>query len=948
MKLLTTLALLAFAFTAPAQEQIDKADARGKAAAALKNLSLRVRVTQAAPPPAVVRVAWRRGGEGLGGTVTRGGFMGASGQLDIPFGDWSVWTPLAGVIGSTRGWEFPTLVVEAAPVPAANAPKGKPAKAAQALTNIVVEFEFAENGKPFHRFTEPAPRGSSVGFAFPGSALAAGVTPEFTAQLNGLARHARLRRERLEALFPEPAPSPKKFALIGHLAGYGDAGGGGRGSGAGYGVRHCNPEILADECRTLRLLGVNSLVGSLPLADAAGFGADFRHVYWGGPGSGSPLAGLYKGPSKLDPGDHCPFDPALPPLMAETTQRAIAEHKAAGARESWALWVDEIGVFAKEHIVGCERCVGKFRDYLRAQKLTPADFGKNSWEQILPFNMWSAPPPTAPATKAAVVNEVDSLLEKPAPTKPTDAIALPPTLPVPKPAPAAAAKGKAARGDGPPPLPEDRFDALRYYYTFRFMTHATAQVFPQPARDFKQAGIPLYAMQGPTPSWSGASLDWHEFYDHDANTAFVFETSNRDARVWQWESYLADIGRGIADRHTMPMGCLVKPHRGAPEQRMLAVVARGTRVIEWYTYGPDYAKGDSFSQSPELLERVARAARFLGRGEEWLFGARPASAAEVAFVSPRATEIWGRTAGIGGAAFENAKWVYLALAHAHVPVDILSEAQLAEGKLARYKVIYVPGTHLRRDAATQLRDWVSAGGSLWTDAFGLARDEANQPLTALADVLGLASRKLETWGAVDGYRATDIRPFTETNAPAGAHFPWSNSEVQAAIGRESLEPRTAEILARFADQKPAVTRQRFGKGDATVAGFWSGLTYSAKVRRADFSMRDDFPAAVRALIAAPALARNVSQPARPSEPLVEALALARDGRRSIALINWAYQRTATSAGKGELQIAQNLRIDLPAGHGAKTVRSLLHGPLTLTQNSVTLPNLAEIDLLILE
>ncbi len=555
----------------------------------------------------------------------------------------------------------------------------------------------------------------------------------------------------------------------------------------------------------------------------------------------------------------------------------------------------------------------------------------------------AAPPPAASATKTTAVNDVDSLLGKPAPAKPTDAIALPPTLPAPTPA-----KGKAARGDGPPPLPEDRFDALRYYHTFRFMTHATAQVFPRPAREFKQAGIPLYAMQGPTPSWSGSSLDWHEFYDHDANTAFVFETSNRDARVWQWESYLADIGRGIAERHAMPMGCLVKPHRGAPEQRMLAVVARGTRVIEWYTYGPDYAKGDSFSQSSELLERVARAARFLGRGEDWLFGARPASAAEVAFVSPRATEIWSRTAGIGGAAFENAKWVYLALAHAHVPVDILSEAQLAEGKLARYKVIYVPGTHLRRDAATQLRDWVGAGGSLWTDAFGLARDEANQPLTALADVLGLATRKLETWGTVDGYRATDIKPFAETNAPSGARLSWSGNELQAAIGREPLSPRTAEILARFADQQPAVTRQRFGKGDATVAGFWSGLTYSAKVRRADFSMRADFPAAVRALIAAPALARNVSQPARPSEPLVEARALERDDRRSIALINWAYQRTATSPGKGELQIAQNLRIDLPVGHGAKSVRSLLHGPLALTQNSVTLPKLAEIDLLILE
>ncbi len=947
MKFLFTLALILCSVAVTAQEQIDKADARGKASAALTKLALRVRVTRAAPEPAVVRIGWRRGGEGLGGTVTRGGFMAASQQLDIPFGEWSVWTPLAGLIGGTRGWEFPTVVVEVAP--AAGGAKGKPARAAVALTNVAVEFEFADGGKTFHRFTEAAPRGSSVGFAFPGSALAAGVTPEFVAQLNGLAAHARARRERLEKLFPEPAPLPKQFALIGHLAGYGDAMGGGRGSGSGYGVRHCNPEILADECRTLRMLGVNSLVGSVQLADAAGFGADFRRVYWGGPGSGSPLAGLHQGSSKTDPGDHCPFDPALPPLMAATTQRAITEHRAVGARESWALWVDEIGVFAKEHVVHCERCVGRFREYLRAQKLTPGDFGKTSWEPVLPFNMWSAPPPAAPTATAKAVDEVASLLEKP--TTPKPAADLAPPLSLPKPAaaaPAPAAKGKATRAASAPPMPDNAADALRYYYTFRFMTHATAQVFPGPAREFQKAGIPLYAMQGPTPSWSGASLDWHEFYDHHANTAFVFETSNRDARVWQWESYLADLGRGIAARHAMPMGCLVKPHRGAPAQRMLAVAARGTRVIEWYTYGPDYAKGDSFSQSPELLERVARAARFLGRSEEWLYGARLATAPEVAFVSPRASEIWGRADGLAGAAFENAKWVYLALAHAHVPVDILSEAQLAEGKLARYKVIYVPGTHLRRDAAGAVRDWVAAGGSLWTDAFGLARDEANQPATALAEVLGLGARKLETWGSVDGYRATGLTPLAETNAPAGARFAWQGGDIQAAIGRESLDARAAEVIARFADQKPAVTRQRFGKGDATVVGCWSGLTYSAKVRRAEFSMREDFPAAVRALIAAPALARGVAQPARPSEPLVEAIALERDGRRSVALINWAYGRDAGASGKGGLQVAKNLRVELAGGAALKSVRSLVHGPLALNQDAVTLPEMAEIDLLILE
>ncbi len=882
-----------------AQEQVDKADATAKGSSAITRLALRVRAVKAVPESALVRIHWRRGGEGLGGSVTRSTFLGADNELNIPLGEWTGWLALRTLTGGSRGWDFPTLVVEGAPK--ASALKAK--AASTPLSEVVVEFEFAESGKVFHRFTEAAPKGATVGFAFPGGALGEKVTPEFIAQLNGLSAHARLRHERLEKLFPEPAPMPQRFALIGHLAGYGE-GVPGKGGGSGYGVRHCNPGILADECRTLQMLGVNSLVGSLRFADAAGFGPKFRQVYWGGPGSGSPMGLLQK--SAKFPVDACPFDPTLPPLMAESTKRAIEEHRAVGAKESWALWTDEIGVFAKEHLVHCERCAEQFRNYLRVRKLTPANLGAATWNEVRPFDLWGAP--AAPAT----------------------------------------AKQRKPKAKAAPPEPQTPADSLRAYYTSRFMTHATAQVFPEAARQFKAAGIPLYAMQGPTPSWSGASLDWHEFYDHGANTAFVFETSNRDARVWQWESYLADLGRGIAARHQMPMGCLVKPHRGAPAQRMLSVVARGTRVVEWYTYGPDYAKGDSFSQSPDLLEQVARAARFLGRAEDYLYGAKLAGQPEVAFVTPRSSEIWGRAGGLNGTAFENAKWVYLALAHAHVPVDILSEQQLAEGKLERYKAIYIPGPNLRRDAAAQVRDWVQAGGRLWTDALGLSRDEANQPAAALADVLGLKGRKLESWGSVAPYRATSLTPLSETNAPAHAAFTWEKGTFTARIGREALQPTTAEVLARFADGQPAVTRNRFGKGEALVAGFWSGLSYSAQVRRADFDMRADFDPALSKFIATSALAVGAYRPAVPAAGLVEAVALENTGRRSVALINWSYQRPVGEAGKGHLQRAENLRVDLTGLGAMKSVRSLAHGPLALANGAVTLPSLAEIDLLVIE
>jgi hypothetical protein len=833
--------LLAALLLAP-QEQVDKADAPKRAAFAVDAITVRARVTRA-PDAKAVRLQWRRGGEGLGGDVVRGDW-----GEDLELNAWSRALSLKDLVGRGGGWQYLTVVV----APAA-------AKKAAALTDTAVEFEFAEGGKPFKAFVEPSPKGSTVGLAVP---LGAANREEFAAQLAGLSTYARARRERLERLFPEPAAMPQKFGLIGHLGGYGEGAAAGKGGGAGYGVRHCNPEILADECRTQKRLGINGLVGHVKLADLAGFGDAFRRVYWGGPGSGNPMAFFQRGGKNAEPVDGCPFDPRLKAFVEERVKEAVTEHQAVKARESWALWDDEMGVYAKEHIAGCKGCAAAFREYLQGLRLEASAFGKASWDEVLPFPIWEG-------------------------------------------------KGHAAP-------PRDPSDALRYYYTYRLMTHATAQVYPRAARAFREAGILLYAMQGPTPSWAGASLDWHEFYDHKANTAFVFETSNRDPRSWQWESYLSDIGRGIAARHGMPIGCLVKPHRGAPEQRMLSVVARGATVLEWYTYGPDYAKGDSFSQRPDLLERVARAGRFLGKAEEYLYGARWAAAPEVAFCSPRSSEIWGRAGTDDAASWEDAKWVYLALRHAHVPVDVVSEQQLAEGNFARYKAIYVVGPTLRRDAAEQLKAWVRAGGLLWTGVLGLSRDEALRPLDLLP-----GDRKAESWGTVQRYKATALQPIT---GAAGKALSWEGAEFAPAVGREVL-PGDA-----------AARRVPLGRGEIFHTAVYAGLSYSAKVRRADFDMRADFDPAWRRLVAGPALAR-AARPVVPSDPLVEAVLLEKDGRRSVALMNWAYKGR-------ELQPVENLRVELP--EGVTSVRSVVHGPLPREGRAAVVPRMMEIDLLVLE
>ena len=240
---------------------------------------------------------------------------------------------------------------------------------------------------------------------------------------------------------------------------------------------------------------------------------------------------------------------------------------------------------------------------------------------------------------------------------------------------------------------------------------------------------------------------------------------------------------------------------------------------------------------------------------------------------------------------------------------------------------------------------MTAGGTLFTDALGLSRDEANQPATAIAPMLGLSARTLEKWGSVAPYRAVGLKPLTETDAPAHAAFTMGGVTLQAGIAREPLASKTGEVLAKFADGKPALIRNVHGKGEVYIAGFWSGLTYSAKVRRADFDMRADFDANIRNLIAAPALKKHVAQPVQPDDALVEAVLLNKNGKRSVALMNWAYKRAGTTS---ELEPVKSLRISLAGAGDVKAVRSLTHGPLKITGNTVVLPALDAIDLLLIE
>lgn len=498
---------------------------------------------------------------------------------------------------------------------------------------------------------------------------------------------------------------------------------------------------------------------------------------------------------------------------------------------------------------------------------------------------------------------------------------------------------------------------LAAYYTRRFIADSSAKLFT-PLRDAvgKQPGMFTYALRGNTFLLGGHSLDFFDFYRHSDN-GFVYETSNRDSRVHQWDSYLCDVGRVVSAENKLAFGVYVKPHRGAVVQRALTAASRGATMLFWYTYGPDYAKGDSFSESTARLDLTSKAAHLLAKAEDALYGAKWMQPARIGVVKPNTSEHWLALTGkdpVWAASWENAKWIYTVLAHEHLPVDPLDEGMLEDRDLSAYKVIYVHGPNLRRSAATKLAEWVKAGGTLYCSGWSLTRDEANEPLDPLLPVLGLHARQLpEMFSKVELYVAGAVEPLRPTGEA-------KLQDLTLKVGREPLAPAAGtEVLETFSDGQPALTRHAYGQGQAYVAGFFPGLEYSAGVRNNEYDMSKQFDAAWRKFVKVGPVQPVVEAPVAN----VEGVLLTNHGRRSVALMNWGYRVGAVKVTKlpgGERRtplpalVAQK---DLPvtirgAGPVTKVRSAMLGQELDFTQDGavlrVTVPELQEGDVLLLE
>ena len=193
---------------------------------------------------------------------------------------------------------------------------------------------------------------------------------------------------------------------------------------------------------------------------------------------------------------------------------------------------------------------------------------------------------------------------------------------------------------------------------------------------------------------------------------------------------------------------------------------------------------------------------------------------------------------------QNAMALWVSLGQSHVQADIVYADYVKIEKLRKYSVLVLnDARYLSDDEVAILRQWVKEGGVLISEGDASLFDSWTAKMRAnyaLADVFGadyvktdyLPENEADTFCRrrgdsrasfrfVPGLEGKEARYHSEdpihrdqkpSKGIAQVKFGDITAEIDAAVGIDRVKPTTAKVVATFADGKPAILENAFGKG----------------------------------------------------------------------------------------------------------------------------------------
>ncbi len=500
-------------------------------------------------------------------------------------------------------------------------------------------------------------------------------------------------------------------------------------------------------------------------------------------------------------------------------------------------------------------------------------------------------------------------------------------------------------------LTKDPIDGRNFYWSELFgIDRGIDQLNERTAIVEKVLGKGVFtgANYSPHPQyWPHAGQWWRLFRRHGMTMPWTEDWIHQVAEVSpQIMGYLTDVLRCAAKYENLPIQVYTMPHFPGQTPRDLSlsfttVLGHGNKVINFFTAVPiyDYTENYISWEARDNWKAVRNLVHQAGVADD-IIAAGSVRPARVAILLSHTTDIYEQSRGSSIYNFER-KNIYLALRHAQVPVDFITEEDVVEGWLdgaggkgKGYKVFYVCGDHMLRACAERLREWVKGGGHLCSVAGGGFLDEANLPLDVLKEVYGVTDQKLAVaeknlwakeglaWAKPLDNLRFQLRVTAELGLP---HIP-------ALIARQTFVPaKHDKVWAVFDNGDPAaIASDSFGRGTAWIIGTFPGaayvqaampkLPYDRGSSDSNFNhfLPTQFLADALAVITSPLETTGVWQerPVESSAPLVDATIIDSPHGRVVALSNYS--------GKAIAKLSVRLR-DVPE---FTSLESAKHGKLT--------------------
>jgi len=405
---------------------------------------------------------------------------------------------------------------------------------------------------------------------------------------------------------------------------------------------------------------------------------------------------------------------------------------------------------------------------------------------------------------------------------------------------------------------------------------------------------------------------------------------------WWWQlpevspqvyGFLLDGLRLAGSYHGAPMQYYIMPFKGNSadnfrRQHGLAL-SHGAKIINhFHTQAQVLTTWDyiDICESPRTYQAIHDMIRDVGAVEHRLYPAMPEKA-EVAIMLSWASDTWD-TEELGGAGHlygakynvnnDERKALWMALRHEQYPVDLITDEDIAEGKLKKYRVLYIVGSEMLNAAAEPIKTWVREGGILYATGGGGLLDEYHRPLETLHEMYGIEAHELVR--NTRHIRPRETLPKSEPLDTLLMEQEGNVIEFPTLLYRETLEPaKGSEVVGRYkSDNAPAAVFHRYGKGMTFYLGVLAGIAYlTPAIPPSSQMLPTEFPEALRSLITAPVRWANVLPPVKTSNPLVEAQYMAGENGACVVLTNWRQEPVeeliVEFPGKPDIRLVRSLR-----------------------------------------